>query len=85
MAHLKIWEAFVIIKYQPTSISLPSLVRGRAFWVTKLKNMEFAIVFLFYAVIFYALLIVGYQLLKYLDKKGIINIDKIIKDLEDEN
>ena len=85
MAHLKIWEAFVIIKYQPTSISLPSLVRWRAFWVTKLKNMEFAIVFLFYAVIFYAVLIVGYQLLKYLDKKGIINIDKIIKDLEDEN
>tara|TARA_R110000824_G_scaffold193230_2_gene375632 strand:- start:2629 stop:2772 length:144 start_codon:yes stop_codon:yes gene_type:complete len=47
--------------------------------------MEFAIVFLFYAVIFYAVLIVGYQLLKYLDKKGIINIDKIIKDLEDED
>jgi hypothetical protein len=47
--------------------------------------MEFAIVFLFYAVIFYAVLIVGYQLLKYLDKKGIINIDKIIKDIEDED
>jgi len=47
--------------------------------------MEFAIVFLFYAVIFYALLIVGYQLLKYLDKKSIIDIEKIIKDLEDED
>ena len=47
--------------------------------------MEFAIVFLFYAVIFYTVLIVGYQLLKYLDKKGIINIDKIIKDIEDED
>ena len=44
--------------------------------------MEFAIVFLFYAVIFYTVLIVGYQLLKYLDKKGIINLDKIIKDLD---
>ena len=47
--------------------------------------MEFFITYGLFGIIFMSALCLTHQVLKYLDKKGIIDIDKIIKEIEDED
>ena len=47
--------------------------------------MEFFITYGLIGIIFMSALFLTHGVLKYLDKKGIIDIQKIIKDIEDED
>ena len=50
--------------------------------IIKLNNMEILITYTLFGIIFMSALLLTHGVLKYLDKKGIINIEKIIKDLD---
>ena len=47
--------------------------------------MEFFITYGLFGILFMSALFLTHGVLKWLDKKGIINIEKIIKDLDDED